>query len=222
LGGLPVLTDGLIGPIGGGSFSALVAAGSASGGATATYTLGSGNGFNLSSIVIYGGWQDDGRDEQSYTISCSTPAAPNTFAVLRALSHTAALSGGDPNGTRLTFTPSAGGYLATNVAKVLFNFTTPSGQENSWQGYSEIDIYGVVAVPPTINAPSVAGGNLILTGTGGQPGATYNWLTTTNLALPLTAWTTNTSGVFSASGAFSNAIPINPAQPAGFFVLEFP
>jgi hypothetical protein len=221
LGGLPVLTDGLIGPIGGGSLLSFAAGGSSAAGASATYTLGGpANGYNLTSIVVYGGWQDDGRDEQSYTISYSTVAAPTTFVTLETLPHTAALTGNDPNSTRLTFTSSTGGFLATSVAQVEFNFASPGGQENSWQGYSEIDIYGTPAL--AVNAPRISGGNLILTGAGGTPGGSYNWLTTTNLALPLKAWTTNTSGVFNGTGAFSNAIPINPSQPAGFFVLEIP
>jgi hypothetical protein len=220
VGGLPVLTDGLIGPVGGGTLLCFAAAGSATGGATATYTLKPA-GYNLSSIVVYGGWQDDGRDEQCYTISYSTVAAPSTFIPLETYGPTAALTGNDPNSTRVTLTESGGGYLAKNVAAVMFNFALPAGQENSWQGYSEIDLYGATS-GPTISVPVVSGGNLILTGTGGTAGGTYHWLTTTNLALPLSAWATNSAGVFNSSGAFSNVIPISPSQPAGFVVLKIP
>jgi hypothetical protein len=38
----------------------------------------------------------------------------------------------------------------------------------------------------------------------------------------LTEWTTNSTGVFDGSGAFSNAIPIIPSQPGRFFVLRIP
>ena len=39
-----------------------------------------------------------------------------------------------------------------------------------------------------------AGGNLILTGAGGPPGASYTWLTSTNVAAPVATWTTGATG----------------------------
>jgi hypothetical protein len=219
-GGIPVLTDGLIGPVGGGNNSAFAAGGSQAG-ETVTYTLASGgSGYNLSKIVVYGGWQDNGRDEQAYTISYSTVSAPSTFITLEALPATAKLALAEPNATRLTFTESGGGLLAANVAAVQFNFATGNG-ENAWEGYSEIDIYGAAGAP-AVNPPLVSGGNLILTGSGGTPGGKYTWLTTTNLAVPVTSWATNSTGTFNGSGAFSNAIPIITSQPASFFLLKTP
>jgi hypothetical protein len=119
----------------------------------------------------------------------------------------------------LTFTSSTGGFLATDVAQVLFSFTT-GNPENGWEGYSEIDIYGTPI--PRVNAPSVSGGNLVLAGTGGTPGGSYTWLTSTNLAAPLITWATNSTGAFDGAGAFSNAIPINPSEPALFYLLRVP
>jgi hypothetical protein len=75
---------------------------------------------------------------------------------------------------------------------------------------------------PIIKAPKVSGGNLIVTGTGGTPGAGYTWLTTTNLALPIASWTTNTTGTLDGAGAFSNAIPITATPPDSFFRLRLP
>jgi hypothetical protein len=76
------------------------------------------------------------------------------------------------------------------------------------------------ATPPTLGAATVSGGNLILTGTGGTPGAGYTWLTTTNLSAPV-VWTTNSTGTLNGSGAFTNTIPIG-ANPASFFRLRLP
>jgi hypothetical protein len=219
-GGLPVLTDGLIGPIGGGKSLCLAAAGSSGAGSNATYTIGSlGHGFDLSSIVVYGGWQDAGRDEQAYTISYATAADTNTFITLETLNHTSPLQG-VPNTTRMTFKPGAGAFLAQNVAAVRFNFAADSGQENGWQGYSEIDIYGVRV--PTVNVPTVSGGNLILSGTGGTPGGGFTVLTTTNVAAPLALWTTNLQSTFDGSGAFSISIPITASPPASYFQIRVP
>ncbi len=81
---------------------------------------------------------------------------------------------------------------------------------------------GELTIPPTINPPHVSDGNLILTGVGGTPGGTYSWLTSTNIAAPVTSWTTNITGVFDGSGAFSNAFPNVTSEPARFFLLKTP
>jgi hypothetical protein len=74
---------------------------------------------------------------------------------------------------------------------------------------------------PVLGTPHVAGGNLIVTGTGGTPNGGYTWLSTTNLTAPI-IWTTNSTGTLDGTGAFSNSIPINPLQPASFFRLRTP
>jgi hypothetical protein len=78
------------------------------------------------------------------------------------------------------------------------------------------------ATSPVVNHPITSGGNLILTGSGGTVGASYTWLTSTNLATPMAFWTTNTTGNFDGSGNFSNAIPIRTSTPAKFFRLRTP
>jgi autotransporter-associated beta strand protein len=78
----------------------------------------------------------------------------------------------------------------------------------------------VVATPPTNNAPYMKGGSLILTGTGGLPNGSYMWLSTTNVANPMSTWITNTTGTFDATGAFSNAIPVDSSKPVQFFRLK--
>ena len=80
--GLLVLTDGLVGFIGGGNDIAMVTAGGGAGQGF-TYTLpASTYGYNITSIVVYGGWNDGGRDEQEYNISAATVSAPNNFTLL--------------------------------------------------------------------------------------------------------------------------------------------
>ena len=42
------------------------------------YTLtGSANGYTLTNITVYGGWQDPGRDQQAYTVYYSTVCGAN-------------------------------------------------------------------------------------------------------------------------------------------------
>jgi hypothetical protein len=224
-GGVPVLTDGKIGPIGGNDNLALASCGS-SDGKSVTYTLtGSATGYDLTKIITYGGWNDSGRDQQDYTIYYSTVTAPSTFIELTAVSIPSPTTAAVPNSTRATLTSASGGPLASHVAAVEFNFTTPNGGgENGWEGYTELSLYGAASplAPPTITAPAVSAGNLVLAGTGGTPGGSYTWLTSTNLAAPLATWATNSTGVFDGTGAFSNAIPIIASQPGRFFVLRVP
>jgi autotransporter-associated beta strand protein len=80
----------------------------------------------------------------------------------------------------------------------------------------------IQASSPVVNPPVSSGGNLILTGTGGSPGAPYVWLTSTNVAAPVSQWTTNSVGNFDGSGNFSNAFPISVSTPAKFFRLRAP
>jgi hypothetical protein len=79
----------------------------------------------------------------------------------------------------------------------------------------------IVFTAPTLMAPKISGGKLILTGTGGTANAGYTWLVTTNLSAPIN-WTTNSTGTLDGTGAFSNAIPINASQSASFFKLRLP
>jgi autotransporter-associated beta strand protein len=93
-----------------------------------------------------------------------------------------------------------------------------SGTFNPSTGILTINSTGA----PAIGSAVVSGGNLILTGSGGTPGGAYTWLTTTNVAAPLSTWTTNSTGTFNGSGSFSNAMTINHSEAARFFRLRVP
>lgn len=144
-GGVPVLTDGLFAsPIsrdGGGAFQfGTFATGGNTGGTSLTYTLAAPS--TIASISVYGGWQDGGRDQQSYNISYSVAAAPGTFLPLTSVNFNPADPGGLPQVTRVTISDTTG-TLASSVAALRFDF---NATENGYSGYSEID---VIAVPET-------------------------------------------------------------------------
>ncbi|MGP8239749.1 MAG: hypothetical protein ACLQVW_30635 [Limisphaerales bacterium] len=232
-GGVPVLTDGVIGElVSGGEVPNYATCGNvASGtGQYVIYTLkGSASGYNINSIVTYGGWPDYGRDYQYYTVLYSTVAEPTNFITLgqSAYQFPQLRPGAAPNASRITWTSAGAGPLASNVAAVEFNFTLPAGQENNWQGYSELQLFGTPSQStgpkgPTISSTTVSGGNLILAGSGGTPGAAYAWLTATNLTTPLPAWTQDGAGTFDSSGNFSTSIPIKTTESARFFRLSTP
>ena len=231
-GGTAALTDGTLGEIGAG-IQMFAAAGNNgdNSGESVTYTLtGSATGYDLTNITVFGGWQDSGRDQQAYTVSYSTVAAPATFSPLASVSYLPTVPGTGANfttanATRVIVTTASGLPLATDVAQVKFDFTTPAG-ENGWEGYAELEVFGTPSVSTggsiTINTVQASGGNLILTGIGGASGGAYEILTATNLTTPLADWTTNTSGVFGNGGAFSNGIPVLNTAPARFFRIKTP
>ncbi len=72
-----------------------------------------------------------------------------------------------------------------------------------------------------INSVTVSGGNLILHGTNGAALGTYSVLTNANLALPLSSWTTNSTGSFTAGGTFSISVPVS-TQRQLFFSIKQP
>ena len=74
----------------------------------------------------------------------------------------------------------------------------------------------------TFNPELILGVNVILTGSGGTPGGGYTLLSSTNVTAPLATWTTNVTGIFSGSGSFSNAIPVNPSETVRFFTIRIP
>ena len=87
----------------------------------------------------------------------------------------------------------------------------------SWASVAVNKVY-----TPHVNSVVFSGGNVVLTGSGGAPGGGYTWLTSTNVAAPLAAWTTNSAGLFDGSGALSNSIPVAPSESSRYFRLRSP
>jgi hypothetical protein len=84
----------------------------------------------------------------------------------------------------------------------------------------------VTAAPraqPGITAASLSGTNLFLSATNGVAGWVYYVLTSTNLAVPASRWTTIATNVLSSSGNFmitvTNGANTNAVAPQ-FFVLR--
>ncbi len=146
-----------------------------------TYTLPTATyGYNLTNIAVYGGWSDDGRNEQKYQVLYSTFSSPSTFVSIGTFDYNPTFNDGAPNSTRVILVPLTG-VLAHNVAAVQINFNMQS--KNNWNGYSEITISGTPAlgVIPAVTqdiapltAEDVVGSQLTMTGA--FTGATsYQW-----------------------------------------------
>lgn len=152
-GGIPRLTDGLFGTIqepGGMQHPIFAVAGGGSGTGTELIysfnTTSATQGFRLDSIVVYGGWNDNGRDQQLFTLSYSTVGAPTTFLPITSVNFNPAIANGLQSATRVTIADNAAAALATNVKSIRFQFT-PS-PENGHTGYVEIDAIGAAVPEP--------------------------------------------------------------------------
>jgi autotransporter-associated beta strand protein len=126
-----------------------------------------------------------------------------------------------------------GGLLVTNRGAG-FNLLLPGGvtatltnDPSIIPGYSTLALLVTSIIPYSaplsISSIIVSGSDLVLNATGGIPGATVNVLSTTNLALPLIQWTTNSTASFDGNGNLINyTIPgvLSSGLPAQFYLLQ--
>ena len=193
-------------------------------------------GYNLTSLTVYGGWADAGRDQQAYTVYYSKVSAPATFIFLGSVNYNPANAANTPSATRAALAAAAG-WLATNVAAVKFDFTSPAS-ENGYCGYSQIALYGIPLAPLVatntlpVTAADVVGDQVkfmaaftagsplayqwqVIRGgvTNNIPGATNTTLTLANLQL------TNTAAYrLQASNAYGVAV----STPSSLMVSSVP
>ena len=192
-----------------------------SAGQTIVYTLtGSASGYDLTNIMVYGGWSDASRDQQAYTVYYSTVAAATIFNLLGSVNYLPADPANAQSATRATLTP-ASGALATNVAAVMFDFTNPAS-ENGYCGYAQINIYGVptlvLATNPTNIMYHVASNNLTIS----WPSDHIGWqlqVQTDNLAQGLG---TNWFDIVGSTTTNQWPIPVNPNDGSVFYRLASP
>lgn len=138
-GTVAMLTDGSFGPLG-------ASGGLVINGGSITYELSTSGqtGYDIQEIHVHSGWDDDGRDGQSYSVSYATVDDPTTFMDIASVSR-------DETGRfeKTSITASdAPAPLASNVKFIRISFT---GQENGGVGYKEIDVIGASAVPTPRN-----------------------------------------------------------------------
>jgi hypothetical protein len=98
-------------------------------------------GYDLTSIGIFSGWNDDGRDGINVTVSYATVAAPLTFVNIT----TATQDNGSARFENANITENVSpNVLATGVKAIRFTFNS---QENGAVGYKELDVIGVATIP---------------------------------------------------------------------------
>jgi len=97
-------------------------------------------GYNITNITTYGGWNDAGRDQQSIALLYSTVGDP-TFHQFDSGFFNNLSAGGTPSAVRMVFADTL-----ANVDSLLFIF--PPNQENNYAGYGEIDVSGAPVPEP--------------------------------------------------------------------------
>lgn len=139
--GTSALTNGTVDTFYGGGTSASnhIAYFVGDGGDSLTYDLGGSH--DLSSIVIFGGWNDGGRDQQLYEVFASTDGGSN-FSSLASVDVNDGIFQTDttPISTRNELVDDTSSILASGVTHVRVDF---GESENGFTGYTEIDINAV-------------------------------------------------------------------------------
>lgn len=155
--GTRALTDGSIDTFYGAGINEDIHAAYLSAGAGESVTYALGGVFDLTSIAIYGGWLDGGRDAQHYDLQISTDGG-RSFATLSTLDINPGVQGTDitPVSNRVEFTEDEAPLLATGVTTLRVNFLAV---ENGWTGYTEIDAFGSLT-----SIPGDADGNGVVNG----------------------------------------------------------
>ncbi len=109
------------------------------------YTLPpAAKGYNLTNITVYGGWANNGRDAQGFTVLYSTVDNPTSFKFLTTVNYNPSVPGNTASANREIINDALGGLIAANVAAVEFDFSNPQ-VENGYTGYGAITIGGTPA-----------------------------------------------------------------------------
>ncbi len=134
LAGDVLLTDSSIGTFANGTGAATISSST-----VISYILGvgsNGNGYDVSAINVYSGWNDSGRSNITLNnFTYSTVADPTTFITISST----ALSYSPGNSHAVANLTATGGVLATGVYAIRFNFGT---QQNGFVGYKELEVVG--------------------------------------------------------------------------------
>lgn len=114
-----------------------------------TYSLG--GAYNISEVIVYGGWNDTGRDHTHFRFGVSTDGGATFTDIIFAPEHNAAGTHG-PTTNRVAFTDDTNPFLATGVTDVRFTWGngTQTFLENGYTGAVEFDVLGVIPEPASV------------------------------------------------------------------------
>jgi autotransporter-associated beta strand protein len=136
--------------------------------------------------------------------------------------------------TGIVTVSNLGSALAVGNSFTLFNKAVTGGEMLKVVGAgvvwtNKLATDGTIAVlstsvpHPGISSVSVANGtNLVMSGTNGYAGNPFYVLSSTNVELPMSSWTVESSGVFGSTGAFAVTNPVSISVPQKFYRLMVP
>jgi fibronectin-binding autotransporter adhesin len=170
--------------------------------------------LTVTNVVTLAGTNAMQTEKASFTNDMITGAASIVFGGVLRVSDDFSTAYADGDSFKFF---SAGSYSGS------FSSIDPStpGPGLFWDT-SQLTVNGtlkVVSSPsPSITGVVKSGNNLVVSGSGGAPNASYSVLTSTNAALPLAQWSPVATNQFDASGNFSFTSPV--AKPQQFFILQ--
>lgn len=156
-------------------------------------------------------------------------ANPNAFGSLIVLDTPYVYQGGD-----LVMFFRHTGSDSTNTAFLDDVTTTTSGFGTDFRAFSANGFSSTAGTAASVTIAQIVfayspgqnifrdGTNVVIVGTGGPPGGTYHLMSSTNIALPISQWTSIVSNLFDGSGTFRYTNAINAAVPALFFRTALP
>jgi hypothetical protein len=180
--------------------------------------------LTVSSAIVLKGTTSIELDKASATQDLlSTPAGINYGGILSLTNlsqDTTPLAAGDT----FKIFDSAGSTYVGSFASI----TPPApGPQLLWDT-SSLTVNGTIKVvsstpsQPGISSIALVGSNIVLSGTNGTGGGTYSVLTSTNVTLPLSTWSTQAVGNFLGNGSFSYTNALDPNTPKRFYRIKMP
>lgn len=145
--GAPALTNGTVETAYGSGNASSAHAAYATGGPAESVTYALGGIYDIDSIVVYGGWNDGGRDAQGYDLYVSTDGAQN-FSLLTSYDNGLGEEQGvvtTPVSHRVEFIEDTLPSLASGVTHLRLDF---ADVENGYTGYTELDVFGSLLFVP--------------------------------------------------------------------------
>lgn len=161
-------------------------------------------GYTVTTFDAYCTWTDGGRSDMHFTLQYSTVADPTNFVTLAVVANAA-----DPRSSHTSLTDTSG-VLATGVHSVRILFGNPTGQENTFVGYTEFKMTSVPTNVQTLVEANTGNGWTLPVGTNLLSGANAVPATLGIHEGSSSAWTTATDGLLgSPTGLAASVTPSN-------------
>jgi hypothetical protein len=113
-------------------------------------------------------------------------------------------------------TPNSGTFATLQLPNYYTWYTSQLGVNGT------VSVFAILPPPAITNVDfsTLSAGTIMLNAINGAPNGPVTVLTTENLALPVSSWTTVTTTTFDGSGNLNLAVTVDPALPQSYFLLK--